>query len=112
MATARYYDASKNPEERAFDGVPLRDLTIDEFESLPTWLQASVDAAPFYVAAPDSEHLAELQGVDVPAADLAAALAQPEQVGEADGVEKIAIEAAADGTPAELTTTTTRRRRD
>ena len=48
MATARYYDASKNPEERAFDGVPLRDLTEEEFEALPPWLQASVDAAPFY----------------------------------------------------------------
>ena len=48
MAIARYYDASKNPEERAFDGVPLRDLTEEEFAELPPWLQASVDGVPFY----------------------------------------------------------------
>ena len=107
MATARYYDASKNPEERAFDGVPLRDLTEEEFAELPPWLQASVDGVPFYRKTkprPASEPDAE---------------APAEQVDEGDGVEKTATEATADGTPAELTTitegtttTTTRRRRD
>ena len=48
MAIARYYDESKNPEGAVFDGVPLRDLTEEEFAELPAWLQASVDAAPFY----------------------------------------------------------------
>lgn len=47
MSIARYYDESKN-DDRGFDGVPLRDLTDDEFASLPPWLQASIDAAPFY----------------------------------------------------------------
>ncbi len=47
-AIARYYDASKNPEGAVLDGVPLGDVTEDEFAALPAWLQASVDAAPFY----------------------------------------------------------------
>lgn len=66
MAIARYYDASKNPEERAFDGVPLRDLTEEEFAELPPWLQASVDGVPFYrktkprpASEPDAEAPAE-----------------------------------------------------
>lgn len=99
MSTARYYDASKNPDGAVLDGVPLRDLTEEEFEALPPWLQASVDASPMYrktkprhPSDPDTE-------------------AQPEQVDLGDGVEKTAIEATADGTPAELTTTTTTRRR-
>lgn len=45
---ARYYDASKNPDEAFFPGVPLRDLTSDEFDALPAHLQASLDASPFY----------------------------------------------------------------
>ena len=48
MPIARYYDESKNEDGRTYDGVPLRDLTEDEFAALPPWLQASVDAAPFY----------------------------------------------------------------
>lgn len=47
MPIARYYDESKN-DGSAFDGVPLRDLTDEEFAALPAWLQASVDASPFY----------------------------------------------------------------
>ncbi len=48
MPIARYYDEGKNEDGRAFDGVPLRDLTEDEFAALPPWLQASVDASPLY----------------------------------------------------------------
>jgi hypothetical protein len=48
MSIARYYDASANPEAAALPGVPLRDLTEEEFGELPTYLQESVDAAPFY----------------------------------------------------------------
>ena len=48
MPIARYYDESKNENGSAFDGVPLRDLTEDEFAALPPWLQASVDASPLY----------------------------------------------------------------
>lgn len=52
MTIAYYYDASKNegtPENPAyFAGVPLRDLEQEEFDALPTWLQASVAASPMY----------------------------------------------------------------
>lgn len=48
MAIARYYDETKNPHEAVLPGVPLRDLTEDEFESYPKWLQASIDASPMY----------------------------------------------------------------
>ena len=48
MSIARYYDASKNPDGGELPGVPLRDLTEDEFAALPPWLQANVDAMPFY----------------------------------------------------------------
>jgi hypothetical protein len=43
---ARYYSAEHNPEERFFPGVPLRDLTEDEFNALPEWLQRSIDDDP------------------------------------------------------------------
>jgi len=103
MATARYYDASKNPEERAFDGVPLRDLTEEEFEALPPWLQANVDAVPFYRKT-KPRHPSEAE-----------AEAPTEQVGAADGVEKTAILTDADGTTTTTTSpagATTRRRRE
>jgi len=45
---ARYYDAEKNPEGAVLDGVPLADIDQETFDSLPAWLQASVDAQPFY----------------------------------------------------------------
>jgi hypothetical protein len=48
VAVARYYDASANPDGLFFSGVPLRDLTDDEWNELPEHLQGSVDAAPFY----------------------------------------------------------------
>lgn len=48
MPIARYYDADKNPEGAVLDGVPLADIDQETFDSLPAWLQASVDAAPFY----------------------------------------------------------------
>ena len=48
MPIARYYDDSKNDDGRAFDGVPLRDLTDEEFAALPEWLQLSVDASSLY----------------------------------------------------------------
>ena len=44
----RYYDARANPEGAELPGVPLRDLTAEEFEALPRWLQYSIDAQPFY----------------------------------------------------------------
>jgi hypothetical protein len=45
---ARHYDASKNPDKAALPGVPLTDISQDEFDALPKWLQDSVDASPFY----------------------------------------------------------------
>ncbi len=45
---ARYYDEKANPEGAALPGVPLRDLTTEEFDALPEWLQRSVDAQPMY----------------------------------------------------------------
>lgn len=46
--TARYYDEAKNTEGRFIPGVPLRDITQDEYEALPKHLQRSVDAADIY----------------------------------------------------------------
>jgi len=45
---ARYYDEAKNPDGAHLPGVPLRDITEEEFDALPAWLQLSVDASPFY----------------------------------------------------------------
>lgn len=42
------YNQKKNLDGGSFPGVPLRDLTVAEFEALPIWLQGSVDAAAFY----------------------------------------------------------------
>ena len=44
----RYYDEKANPIGAALPGVPLRDLSAEEFEALPIWLQYSVDAQPCY----------------------------------------------------------------
>ena len=91
-----YYDPSKNPGGASLDGVPLRDLTEEEFAELPNWLQASVDATPFYRKT-KPRHPSEAE-----------AEAPADQVGaSADEVEKTAILADADGTVTELTTTTT-----
>jgi hypothetical protein len=48
MTIARYYNADANPDGAHFPGVPLADLTEEEFDALPKWLQASVDASPLY----------------------------------------------------------------
>lgn len=45
---ARYYDESKNPGGAFFPGIPLRDLTVDEWAALDERMQQSIDAAPFY----------------------------------------------------------------
>lgn len=47
---ARTYDAAKNPGGNGLPGVPLRDLTVEEWGAYPAWLQASIDASPFYTA--------------------------------------------------------------
>jgi len=48
MAVARYYREDKNPEGASFPGVPTRDVTDDEWELLPEWVRASVDASDLY----------------------------------------------------------------
>jgi uncharacterized DUF497 family protein len=48
MSIARYYDADANPEGRVFHGVPLADIEQGTWESLPVWLQQSVDASGLY----------------------------------------------------------------
>jgi hypothetical protein len=48
LSGPRYYDEKANPTGAGLPGVPLRDLSAEEFEALPVWLQYSVDAQPFY----------------------------------------------------------------
>lgn len=48
MAVARYYRADKNEGGASFPGVPLRDIDDDEWELLPDWLKASIDASEIY----------------------------------------------------------------
>lgn len=45
---ARYYVEENNPDGATIPGVPLRDLTDDEYDALPKWDQASVDAWDAY----------------------------------------------------------------
>lgn len=48
MTIARHYIAEKNPDGGHIPGAPLRDITQEEFDALPEWLQRSVDASPMY----------------------------------------------------------------
>ena len=48
MATARYYNEDKDDGSQHIYGVPKRDLTDAEYDALPKWLQAQVDASPLY----------------------------------------------------------------
>jgi hypothetical protein len=45
MAPVRYLDTDKD-DGGVIPGVPKRDLEQDEYDALPAWLQASVDASP------------------------------------------------------------------
>jgi hypothetical protein len=45
---ARYYDRDANPDGRVFHGVPLADIPQPQWDTLPTWLQESVDASGLY----------------------------------------------------------------
>lgn len=47
MSTARYFDESKYDGEY-IPGVPLRDLTEDEYDALDDSAKATVDAVPFF----------------------------------------------------------------
>lgn len=48
MAIARHYDESKNPYGSFLPGVPLRDLTDEEYDALTDADKAAVDASPMY----------------------------------------------------------------
>lgn len=49
MSTARYFDASKSEDgQRFISGVPTRDITTEEWDQLPAYLQRSVDASDLY----------------------------------------------------------------
>ena len=61
-----YYDADANPNGLSYPGVPLTDLTKEQYEAMPKWIQKSVDASDFYrktrprkAAASDNEAPAE-----------------------------------------------------
>jgi hypothetical protein len=48
---ARRYHADKNPDGNGLPGVPLRDLTVDDWAALPAWLQQSIDGWSAYSVA-------------------------------------------------------------
>lgn len=72
MAIARYYDAEKNPEGASIDGAPLADISEEQFAEFPAWLQASVDAAPFYRKTKPRAEKAEAESKTDPKAKSAA----------------------------------------
>ena len=48
MGTARYYREDKQPGDMSFPGVPLADISDEEWETYPKWLQDSIDASDLY----------------------------------------------------------------
>jgi hypothetical protein len=52
MAIVRYYVAENNPDGAYVDGVPLRDITDEDWQALPERLQRSADATGFYRKTP------------------------------------------------------------
>lgn len=52
MGIARYYDPDKNPNGAMLPGVPLRDLTDEEFAAQPERIKRSIDAEPMYRKTP------------------------------------------------------------
>lgn len=45
MAIVRYYNEERNTDNRFFSGVPLRDLTQEEWDELAEWQKNSIDNA-------------------------------------------------------------------
>lgn len=43
------YDATKNPSGGNLPGVPLKDITTEQFERYADWLKDSIRAQPFYI---------------------------------------------------------------
>lgn len=61
---ARYYDASKNENGGALPGVPLGDMSQEQYDELPAWLQASIDAHPMYRKTAPAKAKAEPKELD------------------------------------------------
>lgn len=56
---AYIYEPNSNPEGRYIDGVPLRDLSVDEVAAFPPHIQTAIEAAPFYRASVAVEPVAQ-----------------------------------------------------
>lgn len=48
MAIMFRYDEKKNPEGAHLPGVPLADISNEEYLAMPDWLRESLKSAPFY----------------------------------------------------------------
>lgn len=45
----RFYDSDKNPNgDQHIYGVPLADITEEQYEGYPRWVQEQIDASPLY----------------------------------------------------------------
>ena len=55
------YDEKKNPHGYIIDGVPLRDLTMAEFERLTPERKKAVQREPFYVKVSTTKKAAALK---------------------------------------------------
>lgn len=44
------YDPTHNPSGGSLPGVPLKDITVEQFARYEDWLKASIQAQPFYIA--------------------------------------------------------------
>ena len=50
-----YYNPKRNARAEMFAGVPLDNLTEDQFKGYPRWLQKAIAGAKFYQAEPPVE---------------------------------------------------------
>lgn len=66
------YDPNNNPEGRYIDGVPLRDLSVDEVAAFLPHIQAAIKAAPFYHAIEERAHFVAVEPAPQPTAELTA----------------------------------------
>lgn len=50
-----YYHPKRNTRNESFAGVPLADLTEEQVNSYPRWIQAALAGAKYYQAEPPDE---------------------------------------------------------
>lgn len=48
MSVARYFDADKYDGSQPYGGVPLADISEEEWATLPKHVQESTDALPYF----------------------------------------------------------------